>query len=143
MTIDAWTIDRIAHLKGLKNRTEQQDLMVMLAEKNEPDANDKRKLGVLVRAEKAAVRAIRARQVVNNLLGAEQKAAKEAERKARNHRLIQQGLLIDFATLESWDRGELLGALLNLRKSESIPTEKRAEWKRHGDALLAAKVAAQ
>lgn len=142
MTLDAWTIDRIAHLKGLKSRTEQQDLMVMLSEKKEPDSSDKKKLDVLIRAEKASVRAIRARQVVNNLLGAEQKKTKEAERKARNHRLIQQGLLIDFAALEDWDRSELMGALLNLRKSENIPAEKRMEWKRHGDALLAVKAAA-
>lgn len=143
MQLDAWTIDRITHLKGLKSRTEQQELLVLLAEKPAPTSLDEKKLTALIRAEKAVVRASRARQVVSNLINAEQKAAKEAERKARNHRLIQQGLLIDFAALENWNHGELLGALMSMSKSDSISPEKRAEWKRAGTALLATKTPAQ
>ena len=66
---------------------------------------------------------------------------KADERRARNHRLIQQGLLLDFAGLEAWDRGLLLGALLSMGKSDAITPEKKADWKRAGDALLAQKEA--
>ena len=142
MQLDTWTVDRIAHLKGLKSRTEQQDLLVLLAEKSARIPLDEKKLSALIRAEKAVVRASKARQVVSNLINAEHKAAKEAERKARNHRLIQQGLLIDFAALENWNHGELLGALMSMSKSDAISPEKRAEWGRAGSALLASKALA-
>jgi hypothetical protein len=64
---------------------------------------------------------------------------KDAERKARNHRLILQGLLIELAGLSDWDRGELLGALVALRESQNVPPERRQQWKQRGDALLAEK----
>jgi hypothetical protein len=138
MQLDAWTVERIAYLRSLKSCTEQQSLLVLLSEKKDEPKNDK-KLSALIKFEKATVRASKARQAVNNLLHAEEKSTKEAERKARNHRLIQQGLLIDFAGLEDWDRGELLGALLSMAKSESIPLERSAEWKRLGDELISSK----
>ena len=138
MQLDAWTVERIAYLKSLKSPSEQQSLLVLLSEKKDEPNNDK-KLSALIKFEKASVRASKARQAVNNLLHAEKKSSKEAERKARNHRLIQQGLLIDFAGLQDWDHGELLGALLSMAKSESIPLERRAEWKHMGDALLSSK----
>ena len=138
MQLDAWTLERIAYLKSLKSRTEQQELLILLSEKTDANKNDK-KLSALIQFEKATVRASKARQAVNNLLNAEQKAAKEADRKARNHRLIQQGLLIDFTGLEGWDRGELMGALMSMSKSNSLTPEQRAEWKRSGDALLSSK----
>jgi hypothetical protein len=138
MQLDAWTVDRIAYLKSLKSLSEQQSLLVLLSEKNDEPKNDK-KLSALIKFEKANVRASKARQIVNNLLHAEEKSSKEAERKARNHRLIQQGLLIDFAGLDGWNHGELLGGLISMAKSESIPLEKRADWKRLGDALISSK----
>nr|AWD72181.1 conjugal transfer protein TraD [Polaromonas sp. H1N] len=138
MQLDAWTVERIAHLKSLKSRTEQQELLVLLSEKKDEPKNDK-KLSALIKFEKASVRAAKARQAVNNLLDAEKKSTKEADRKARNHRLIQQGLLIDFAGLEAWDHAELLGALMSTAKSESIPEERRADWKRIGDSLISSK----
>lgn len=138
MQLDAWTVERITFLKSLKSHSEQQSLLVLLSEKKDDPKNDK-KLSALIKFEKASVRASKARQAVNNLLHAEEKSTKEAERKARNHRLIQQGLLIDFAGLEDWNHGELLGALLSMAKSESIPLEKRADWKLMGDALLGSK----
>ena len=138
MQMDAWTLERIDYLRSLKSRTEQQSLLVLLSEKADESKNDK-KLSALIKFEKASVRASKARQVVNNLLHAEEKSNKEAERKVRNHRLIQQGLLIDFAGLDNWNRGELLGALLSMIKSESIPLDQRDDWKRLGDALINSK----
>lgn len=138
MQLDAWTVERIAYLRSLKSPSEQQLLLVLLSEKNDEPKNEK-KLSALIKFEKASVRASKARQAVNNLLHAEEKSTKEAERKARNHRLIQQGLLIDFASLEDWNHGELLGALISMAKSDSISLEKRADWKRQGDALISSK----
>ena len=66
-------------------------------------------------------------------------ANKDSERKARNHRLILQGLLIDFAELQTWDRAELLGALASMATSSTITAEKRADWKKVGAKLLAEK----
>jgi hypothetical protein len=72
-----------------------------------------------------------------NLINAEKKAAKEADRKARNHRLILQGVLFDLAGLENRSRGELLGLLL--AASTTDDPQRWASWKAKGDALLAEK----
>jgi hypothetical protein len=89
---------------------------------------------VLLRAEKAAVRANKARQEAANLIRSEEKAAKEAERKARTKRLIELGGLVDLAGLAARDKGELLGALLGL--SRVLEPERWAKWKQEGDTLL-------
>lgn len=90
---------------------------------------------MLVKAEKASVRAARARQEVAALLLAEKRAASHAERKARHHRLIQQGVLFDLAGLSQRTRGELLGMLLAAAATED--PQRWATWKGKGDALLA------
>lgn len=107
-----WLQDRVAYLKGLKSPSDQQALLVLLAEKPQRTSQDEKKLAAIVRAEKASVKAAKARQDAANLINAEKKAAKEADRKARNHRLILQGVLFDLAGLENRSRGELLGLLL-------------------------------
>jgi hypothetical protein len=53
--------------------------------------------------------------------------------KARNHRLIIQGLLIDYAEVESMDRGTLIGALMAVKNSKP---ESMAGWKQKGDEVL-------
>ncbi|AMM18817.1 hypothetical protein AX768_31760 (plasmid) [Burkholderia sp. PAMC 28687] len=88
---------------------------------------------MIVRAEKAAIRAVKARQEAANLISADRKAAKEAERKARTHRLVQQGLLFDLARMQRRSRGELMGLLLNVRLDDA----QWAELKTKGDAFLA------
>jgi hypothetical protein len=85
--------------------------------------------------DRAAERAALARADVTRLLNDN----KESERKARNHRLILQGLLLDFAELQTWDRAELLGALASLDTSSTITTEQRTDWKNVGVKLLAEK----
>ncbi len=132
-----WLKDRVAYLKGLKSPSDQQALLVLLAEKHQRTPQDEKKLALLVRAEKASVRAAKARQDAANLINAEKKATKEAERKARNHRLIQQGILFDLAGLEGRSRGELLGMLL-AAQAISDPHKWEA-WKVRGDAALAEK----
>ena len=139
MENNSWLTDRVAYLKGLKARTEQQELLVLLADNPARTAQDGKKLAALVKAEKAAVRASKARQEVSNLLNAEKRAVKEEQRRARNHRLILQGVLIDLAGLEHRSRGELLGLLLAASTTED--PQRWASWKVKGDALLAEKEA--
>ena len=132
-----WLKDRVAYLKGLKYPIDQQSLLILLAEKQELTPQDEKKLAVLIRAEKASVKAAKARQVVANLINSEKRAAKEADRKARNHRLILQGILFDLAGLETRSRGELLGLLLDASGTDD--PQRCARWKTMGDALLAEK----
>lgn len=145
MENDIWLKDRVAFLKGLKSRTEQQELLIMLVENIERTAQDKKKLVALAKAEKANVRAVKARLEAANLINAERKATAEAERKARDHEMYQAAGLLSLAGLvdrktgkPTLDRGELLGALLGLAK---VPPHdpRRADWKRAGDAMLVEK----
>lgn len=137
MQNEEWLKDRIAYLKGLKARSEQQELLVLLAEKPARDASDEKKLKLLVRAEKAAERAAKARNAATRLIQADRKAERDAERKARNHRLILQGTLIDLAGLENRSRAEILGALLSAASTDDA--QRWASWRAKGEALLAEK----
>lgn len=130
----------IEKLKALSRPTDQQKLLIVLADKSDRTQSDERKLKLLLAAEVAADRATKARAKATQLLKKESSKEAEKDRKARNHRLIQQGLLIDFAGLETMDKGELLGVLLEA-KSTPVDDQKRAERKRTGDALLSEKKA--
>lgn len=130
-----WIKDRVIYLKALKNPSDQQALLIHLSEKENRTAHDEKKLVVLVRAEKASIRATKARQEAANMINSEKRAAKEADRKARNHRLILQGVLFDLAGLNNHSRGELLGLLL--AGSSTADPQRWASWKQAGDALLA------
>ena len=138
-----WLTARVAYLQGLKSLNDQQELMVMLTEKADRTPLDEKKLTALVRAEKASVRAAKARQEAANMINAEKKAMAEAERKAHDHEMYQAAGLLSLAGLvdkktgkPTVDRGQLLGALLGLAK---VPQDdpRRVEWKRAGDAMLA------
>lgn len=136
---DSWLTDRLAYLSGLKSPNDQQRLLLLLTEKAEQSKDDIRKIAALVRAEKAADRAQKARADAARIVNAE----KLAERKARDHELYQVAGLLSLAGLVDkhsgkpmTDRGELLGALLGLAKV-AADDSRRAEWKRAGDALLA------
>ena len=135
MTATDYLNSKLASLKGLKAPTEAQQLFILLAEKPDRNAEEEKQLAVLLRAERAADRARVAQLQAAKLLG----QRKDAARKARNHRLILQGLLLELAGLNDWDRDELLGALLALRESQNVPPERRRQWKQRGDALLAEK----
>lgn len=143
MDNDSWLKDRVTFLKALKTRTEQQELIVLLTENPKPSPLDTKKLAALVKAEKASIRASKARQDAANLINSEKKALAKAARDARTHELCESAGLMGLAGLvdtltgkPTIDRGELLGALLGLAK---VPADdsRRADWKRAGDALLA------
>jgi hypothetical protein len=143
MENDSWLKDRVAFLKGLKSRTDQQELIVLLAENKARTALDEKKLAVLVKAEKASIRASKARQQASKLINSEKKTIADAAKKARTHNLCESAGLLGLAGLvdtmtgiPTLDRAELLGALLGLSK---VPADdhRRTDWKRAGDTLLA------
>lgn len=142
MDNDSWLNDRVTFLKALKTRTEQQELIILLTENTKRSPLDTKKLSALVKAEKASLRANKARQEAANLINSEKKALATAARKARTHDLCESAGLMGLAGLvdtltgkPTIDRGELVGALLGLAK---VPADdpRRADWKRVGDALL-------
>ena len=136
-----WLEDRVAYIRGLKSPNDHQRLLLLLNDKKDATDDDRRKLVALIRAEKAAEKAHRAKASVAKIVNAE----KLAERKNRDHQLYQSAGLLILAGLvdtktgkPTLDRGELLGALLGLAK---VPADdaRRSDWKRAGDALLADK----
>ena len=134
---DEWLTNRVAYLKSLKALSEPQQLLVLLTEKPDRSAADNQLLAALVRLEQANDRAAQARLAAAKLIQSSKRQSAKAERKARAHRLIQQGVLFDLAGLESRGRGELLGLLLAAAKTED--PQRWAAWKQAGDALLAEK----
>ena len=134
---DEWLINRVSSLKSLKSCTEPQQLLVFLAEKPDRSAADNQLLAALVRLEQANDRATQARLAATKLIQANKRQSAKAERKARAHRLIQQGVLFDLAGLESRSQGELLGLLLAAAKTED--PQRWVAWKQAGEALLAEK----
>ena len=134
---DEWLTNRVEYLKSLKALSEPQQLLVLLAEKPDRSAADNQLLAALVRLEQANDRAAQARLAAAKLIQSSKRQSAKAERKARAHRLIQQGVLFDLAGLESRSRGELLGLLLAAAKTED--PQRWAAWKQAGDALLAEK----
>jgi len=138
MKNDEWLNDRVKYLKGLKSRNEQQELLVLLAEKTNRTAQDDKKFNAIIRAEKASQIATKARHDAARLINEENRAAAKAERAARTHELCNSAGLLILASLVDTktgkpliDKGELLGALLGLAK---VPAEdpRRLEWKRAG-----------
>ena len=137
MNRDEWLQQRATYLKSLKARTEPQQLLVLLAEKPDRSAADNQLLTALIRLEQANDRAARARVAAAKMIQASKRQSAKAERKARAHRLIQQGVLFDLAGLAHRSRGELLGLLLAAAKTED--PSRWAHWKETGEALLAEK----
>ena len=62
MNNDGWLKDRVAYLKGLKSRNEQQELLVFMAKKANRNAHDNKKINAIVKAEKASLRETKARR---------------------------------------------------------------------------------
>jgi len=128
----------IAQIKGFKAPSKQQKMLMVLYAKADRSKDEDRKYEAILKAELAARKALTARAKVTKIFRSEEKALAVEQRKARNHRLIQQGILIDLAGLEGRSRGELLGALLAVHESKP---EAWASWKPRGDKLLADKEA--
>ena len=134
-TKEEWLNARLAYLRGLKSTSELQKLLLLLADKPDRTAEDEKKFNAVIRAEKAAVFAAKARMEATNIVNNKDRKQKVADKKARDHRLIQLGALFDLAGVGDQDRGALLGALLGMANVKE--SERWANWKRQGDALLA------
>lgn len=128
-----WLLERVEYLRKLKAPSEQQRLLMQLAERPDRSPADDRHLAVLVRAEKADERLAKLRASAARVVSEEKTTA----RKARNHRLIQQGLLLDLVGLESRDPAELAGALADL--AEVDDSARWVQWKIKGQTILARK----
>ena len=145
---ESWLDERLAYIRGLKSPSDQQSLLLLLADKPDRTQAEDRSLSALVKAEKAADRAQRARAEAAKVVNAE----KAQKRKARDHELYKSAALMIVAGLVStetgqptMDRGELVGALAMLAagfSSGNLSPEKRAAWKRHGDSIIAGKAKA-
>lgn len=127
-----WEENYITVLKGQATKNDQQEITVLLFDKQDKTPQEIKDLNILLRAEHTKELAKTAALNASKLLNAK----KDEERKARNYRLIQQGALIDLANLQGWDKGELLGGLLALTK---VVAESKTNWKQQGDELLAKK----
>lgn len=133
-----WLAEKLDHIRGLKQPTEAQRLLALLAEKPDRTKDDDAKLAAIIRAEKSVERAARAKSEVNNLLAAEAKKI----RAARTHQLCRSAGLMGLAGLIDHKTGhplrdpaELLGALLELAAID--PTDDtRRRWRDLGvDAM--------
>jgi len=136
---DIWLTERLNYIRGLKAPSEAQSLMLLLAEMPDRSAEDERKLTALIRSEKAAERAQKAKANVTRILNAEKIAA----RKARNRELYNAAGLLILAGLvdtrtgkPTRDPAELLGALQAIAEHPAEDFQRQA-WKRAGEAILA------
>lgn len=138
---DKWLSERVLHIRNLKSPSEQQKLLLLLFDKPNPSSDDTRKLSFLIKAEWAEAKAQKAKIDVARIVNAE----KEAARKARDRELYQSaGLLILAGLVDTksgspvFDRGELLGAFLEV-KNRNVDSQVRSAWKRSGDELISAR----
>lgn len=124
----------IANLKSAKTLTKAQQALLALAGIGEKERSkeQQRDLAVLLKAEQAKLDAKMAEAKAGVVL---KKQRSEIER-ARTHRLIQIGALIDLAGLGDKSRGELLGLLISVERS-NIDQSKWEQYKQFGDAKLA------
>lgn len=137
---DQWLADRAAYIRGLKKPSEQQQLLLELYDKGSLNDDEQRQLKALMRAEKAAQRAVEARGKAAKVVNAK----KEADRQARNHELYNAAGLMILAGLvdtktgkPTWDKAELVGALASMADAD-IDDDKRREWRARGTRILAA-----
>ena len=130
----SWLEAHVLHLRRLKTRTEAQELLLLLGQKAELTSIESKKLDALVKAEKAAQRAAKAKSAVSKLIQDEKRKTAEAESKAEAQRLKDLGNLVYLAGLQDRSPGEILGALLTLGKMDAGRWE---AWKATGDAALA------
>ena len=131
----SWEEKRVQYIDGLKKPSEAQQLLAILFKKIDRTEAESKKLAALVKAEKANERALNANATITKMMNGE----KEEARRARTHRLVQQGILFDLVGLDTRSRGEMLGALIAAAASVKTNPEHWASWKVKGDALLAEK----
>jgi len=137
MRNNEWLQNRLDYLRGLRKPTAQQQLLIALAALPQRSVREQRRLDVLVRAERFAEKAQKARGEANRVLSEEQRQL----RKKRDHALYRAaGLLgvagvVDTVTGElRIDAGVLVGALVFLMEGELGDLNR---FKASGDRLIA------
>jgi len=128
--IDDWTQERLRQLRRSRTLSTHQRTLLLLAGREARTEEEERTFAVLIKAEKAAARAQKAKASATRAMNRE----RHAERKSREQISILKGALTDWAVLEGHDIAELLGALLEFAASGAL--EDRARWKETGDALI-------
>lgn len=131
----SWTDDHIKYIKGLTKASDQQKLLVLLHEIKDRTPSDEKKYRAIERAEKIAEKATKARRDAANYIQSEAKAKAAADRKARTHRLILQGALVDIAGLQERSHAEVLGMLM--AGAGTTDAGRWEHWKIKGEAMLA------
>jgi len=142
---EEWVIERIEHIRSKKSPSDQQRLLVLLAEKDDKTPKEEQDFKALVRAEKAVARLEKAAEKVassKTKVSKILKAERSAKEKARTHELIKSaGLLIMAGLVDSatgvplWDRGELLGALASMAEAHIDDTKKQS-WRAKGYQII-------
>jgi hypothetical protein len=135
----AWIKDRLAYIRGLKQPTDQQRLLLLLADLPTRTPDQDRQLAALIRAERAADRYAKARGAAARIVDAEKRAA----RKARDHErykaagLMGQAGLLDQKTGQPIvDHEVILGGLLEIAQALSDPA-RMERYRRAGRAAAA------
>ena len=134
---DPWLVARAGFLRGLKKPTAHQSALLALLDAPARTPTQEKALALLVRNERAAERvqklAARLRKDQSEAGEWLESTRKEA-RKARNRRLILQGLLFDWIGLDTLDRTEMAGLLAEA--AETVTPEHRARWRLKGQRLI-------
>lgn len=136
---DKWLSENIEKLRNIRSPSSQQRLLILLAEKPSRSSKESGALTALVRAERLAENAIKARAAAAKHLISEQ----DRQRKARNHELFNLAGLVALSGLADketgrliMDQAEFLGALIEMRGAP-VPDDLRARWRQIGNATLA------
>ncbi len=91
-TNEEWLADRIQHIKGKKKPTEQETMLVTLAEMPGRDDESEKMLAALVRAEKAEIAARKARAAITEKLNAQ---AEESRKLENGQKIILGGFFLN------------------------------------------------
>ena len=130
---DNWLENHVQFIRGLQNPSDQQKLLLLLLNKQNPLPTDLRQIERIIYLEKAIGRAQRASAKVRGTEVAERSKA----RKKRTRMLIQIGALIEMAGLAQKDPAELLGMLLTAAKVNDPAKWER--WKSDGVQMLSSR----
>jgi hypothetical protein len=135
---EAWLAGRVSYIRGLKQPSREQELLVLLAELPTRTPEQNRQLAALIRAERAAERLLKARAAAVRVVDAEKRAA----RKARDHELYKSAGLMILAGLVDSKTGQpimgpevLLGGLARLAEIIADPGQ-RSRFQERGRELL-------
>ena len=108
---EEWVIERIEHIRNKKSPSDQQRLLVLLAEKDDKTPKEDQDFKALVRAEKAVARLEKAAEKVassKSKVSKILKAERSAKEKARTHELIKSALILIEAGMVDSSTGKIL-----------------------------------